>query len=81
VHYPGGGQRRYRFGNNGQVAETSGLKLTGHVGKQGDDWFIDFNDGKIERVSLTEDRFFIEHWDPASSFGKTPPQLIAVGER
>lgn len=80
VRYATSGTRAYRFVNQ-VVTETSGTGLKGRVRRDGADWFLDFNDGKIERLSFAGDRILIEHWDPANTFGNKPPSIIAAAAR
>lgn len=80
VRYASGGKRAYRFVNRA-VTETSGTRLRGQVRSQDGEWFLDFNDRKLERLTFAGDRIFVEHWDPANGFGRTHPTLIGIAAR
>jgi hypothetical protein len=81
VRYEIGAVREYVVHANGEV-EFPAESRKGRFLKKGDDWLVDFSDGKIERVRfLTSHEIHIEHYNPASTFGTGRPDTIAIGRR
>lgn len=78
-YHPNGVRRTYVVKPNGDVSCTEGTSaFTGKIKKEGADLLLDFNDGKLERLTFAGNRVFVEHYDPKGSF----PQLaqVAIGE-
>ena len=79
VKYSGGNIRNYRINEDGQVlfVETN---QAGIISQRGDDLVLDFSDGKLERLKLSEGSLIVEHFDPASRYPDSPNQT-ATGVR
>lgn len=78
-YHPNGVRRTYVVKPSGDVSCTEGTStFTGKIKKDGAGLLLDFNDGKLERLTFAGNRVFVEHYDPKGSF----PQLaqVAIGE-
>lgn len=66
TYTPSGNVRTYSIRDDGRV-EMVGEKLFGQIVKNGDDYLLDFNDGKLERLAIKE-VLFIDHFDPKAGY-------------
>lgn len=80
TYSPSGNVRKYSIRDDGRV-EMVGEKLFGQMTKNGDDWLLDFNDGKLERLAIKE-VLFIEHFDPKNGYATgDKPRQTATGDK
>lgn len=80
TYTPSGNVRKYSIREDGRV-EMVGEKLFGQITKNGDDWLLDFNDGKLERLAI-KDVLFIEHFDPKTAYAAgDKPRQTATGDK
>lgn len=80
TYSPSGNVRKYSIRDDGRV-EMVGEKLFGQIAKNGDDWLLDFNDGKLERLAIKE-VLFIDHFDPKTGYATgDKPQQTATGDK
>ncbi len=71
-------KRTYKIDRNGKVTDSRGIKFTFRV--EQDAFFLDGSDGKIERLTFTPYRLFVEHWNPGSDFAEgKPPSEFGIG--
>jgi len=56
-------------------------KVRGKIVQKGDDFLLDYGDGKIEHWKLTNGTLNIDHFAPKSTYPKGPPAARAVGAK
>ena len=76
IKYARGHGRRYVVDSQGNVIHAA---RQGKLSRRQGQVFLDFGDGKLERVTLAGRELRIEHFNPASSFPKRP--LLGTGSR
>ncbi|MDB5345325.1 MAG: hypothetical protein JWP89_3702 [Schlesneria sp.] len=80
TYSPSGNVRKYSIRDDGRV-EMVGDKLFGQITKNGDDWLLDFNDGKLEKLAIKE-VLFIEHFEPKTGYAMgDKPRQTATGDK
>lgn len=77
VDYTNGSVRTYQIANTGAVRFIE-LGLTGRIYRVGDDFLLDFGEGKIERLVL-QPTIRIEHFNPKSTYPLGAPVAIGTG--
>jgi hypothetical protein len=83
ISYSIGTSRRYRINAIGNVVwmTSNTVSSTARLTKKGDDYMLDFNDGKLERFSLRGGKLLVEHFDPSSRYLKGGPNTTGSGEK
>jgi serine/threonine-protein kinase len=57
------------------------INRTANVTRQGNDYLLDLDDGRLERLSLKGGRLIVEHYDPKESYPKGRPKFVATAVR
>jgi hypothetical protein len=78
-HWPNQLMRHYIISKSGDVHFIEENR-NGTLYYNGPDLLLDFGDGKIERLNLSGNRLFIEHFNPKGDFSSKPDQ-IGIGKR
>ena len=83
VSYSIGTSRRYRINASGKVEWMNGdsVSATSQIAKKGNDYMLDFNDGKLERISLRGAKLLVEHFDPGRRYPNAGPNTTGTGEK
>ena len=81
VRYANGTSRRYRINSAGQMEWVTGdnVSATTRIAKKGNDYVLDFNDGKLERIPVRGVKLIVEHFDPSSRYPKVGPDTTGCG--
>jgi hypothetical protein len=74
TYFPNGVRRTYVVKSSGEVTCTE-ANLKGRLRRDGSSVFLDFEEGKLERLTFAGSRVFVEHFNPKESF----PQICQVG--
>lgn len=80
VRYDGGITRTYTIQDDGTVLFGEDNRV-GRIVREGDDWLLDFNDGKLERLTV-KSAIRVEHFNPKELYltgGK--PERTGVAEK
>jgi hypothetical protein len=80
LYSPSGNTRKYVISEDGKV-ELVGEKLTGKITKNGDDFLLDLNDGKLERLAVKEVLFIEHYYDKARYTMGERPEQTATGDK
>lgn len=80
LYSPSGNTRKYAISEDGKV-ELVGEKLTGKITKNGDDFLLDLNDGKLERLAVKEVLFIEHYYDKARYAMGERPEQTATGDK
>ena len=75
IKYAGGPIRHYTFDAVGHVLFAE-EKRRGKMYRSGDEILLDFQDGKLERVKLSDNEIQIDHFSPKSSY---PKNVLTTG--
>jgi hypothetical protein len=77
------GIRRYRINGTGKLDLLSGerVQTTVQITKKGGDYMIDFNEGKLERLSMKDGKLIVEHYNPASLYPTQKPSHLGAGTK
>ena len=79
IRYQNGAIRQYTIEPNGDVEWTDfNPAKKGRITAQGNDHLLDFEDGKIERISVNGSEVRIEHFDPMAKYRDRLPGLSAT---
>jgi hypothetical protein len=89
VTYTNGAVRSYLFDAKGvgrftretHEGRTLDAVQNGRLQQRGKDIVIDWGDGKIERLTVVDGRMFVEHFNPASRYGRSPTETMGTGVR
>ena len=80
IKYDNGSQRTYVVLTDGTVQRLDDQKVT-TIRKEGNDSLLDFNDGKLERITVKQ-TLMIEHYNPASLYAAgAKGSNTGIGER
>ena len=79
VTYTNGAKRTYTIERDGGVAFEEEQILGEFVG--GDYLLLEFDDGKLERLTPAGSRLLVEHFNPRNRFPNHPPTHIGIGVR
>lgn len=79
ITYRSGAVRHYQFDGQGNAffIET---KKAGRMARNGEDFILDFGDGKLERFRWDGSSLHVDHFDPVSRFPDSPT-LTGRGEK
>ena len=80
LYSPSGNTRKYVISEDGRV-ELVGEKLIGKITKNGDDFLLDLNDGKLERLAVKEVLFVEHYYDKARYAMGERPEQTATGDK
>ena len=76
VNYSNNTRHTRRFHGRNQVNEDA------HLYRRGGDLIIDFHAGNaIERITVAEDCFFVEHFNPKKTYPKGRPIVMGIAEK
>lgn len=79
VTYTNGAKRTYTIESDGGVAFEEEQILGEFAG--GGYLLLEFDDGKLERITPAGSRLLVEHFDPRNRFPNHPPTHIGIGVR
>lgn len=77
VTYTNGAIRTYQVSDDDAVYFVE-ERRSGQL-QRGAGILLQFDDGKLERWTFSEERLRVEHWDPATKFPNEPPKEIGIG--
>lgn len=77
VKYSNGNTRTYAIANTGEVLFVE-EGLAGQIYLNGNDFLLEFNDGKIERLTL-QPTLKLEHFDPKTTYPLGAPAATGAG--
>lgn len=82
VQYQNGAHRQYAIDSSGEVSwlDFEPAKKC-RIIVQGNDHLIDFEDGKLERISRKGSVIQIDHFDPAAKYRNKLPGIQATGTK
>ena len=76
---PNRSERTYLVRGDGSVLTPEG-KLVGQLKADGGAYLLDFGDNRMERLTFTDGRVFVEHFNPKADFARNWPAQIGIGE-
>jgi hypothetical protein len=83
VNYDNRTSRRLRIDAFGKVEWLTKDKVsaTTQLTKKGGDCLLDFNDGKIERLTMQGSKLMVEHFNPKTLYPRPGPNHTGTGEK